>query len=470
MKSSFLILILFSITASISSETTETNFIESNTPYTNQELSDFISSHEQSFVFLHRGHRSDKAITKKLKNLSKKKELLSVRFLSVPFDSSENKEKTSEFKYYYKGTEKTLPGILDWDKLEIWAQEMVSIHPLRRESFEDIDQVDKHFFLLTSPKFLESHDDEINRLAKLIHPTAIYVGFEDIPGVEEVGDLIESGIVRFSSYTNSLEKVPLRQNLVELAKEIRDNEFPPIMKCNDLSVGFVINLKVQTLLYFAESEQDPKIELIQKSIENLRTYFIFIVLTPQDHSKPCQFLQNFSNISPNEIRIIDLSSTAKRFRMIGSPTLANLNFFINSYIEGKLMPFKLNESLPEFSQEEIPKINYEAFKSLKNDLNNAHLVYVYSSAFAFNQSHMEALSEVKQFTKKSKNLKIEKIDHDLNDLTGRFSTDLPKVVFSNSKGKIFYLPAEGINSKNLMLFMSKSFRSLQVEDPNDSDL
>ena len=470
MKSSFLLLIIFSITANISSETTEKNFIESDKPYTVEELSHFINSNEQCFIFLHRGTNSDRTITKKLKNLSKKKELISVQFLSVPFESLENKEKTSDFKYYYKGTEKTLPGILDWDKLEIWAQEMVSIHPLRRESFEDIDQVDKHFFLLTSQKFLESHDEEINKLAKLIHPTAIYFGFENIPGIEEVGNLIDNGIVRFSSYTNSLEKVTLKTNLLELAKEIRDNEFPPVMKCNDLSVGFVINLKVQTLLYFAESEQDPNIELIKKLIENLRTFFIFITFTPQDVSKSCQFLKNFSNISPNEIRIIDLSSTVKRFRMIGSLTLANLNFFINSYIQGKLMPFKLNESLPEFSQEEIPKINYETFKSLKNDLKNAHLVYVYSSAFGVDQKHLEAFIEVKQFTNKSKNLKIEKIDHDFNDLTGQFSTDLPKVVFSNSKGKIFYLPGEKINSKNLMLFMSKSFKSLKVEDPNDSDL
>lgn len=142
------------------------------------------------------------------------------------------------------------------------------------------------------------------------------------------------------------------------------------------------------------------------------------------------------------------------------------------FFDGKLKSFDLVEDVKNASVEDFPKINYKQFYKLLADFKTSHLIYAYSGNLAFDSAHFAILKTLKEKIGDSKLLKIVAIDHDRNDLDGKFDRKLPKL-FLITEGKRHRLKTP-ITFKNIVEFVNNSSKKLKkiglAVPPEDSDL
>jgi hypothetical protein len=371
--------------------------------------------------------------------------------------------------------------------LGIWVREIFDSVPMFVESMDEIDEIDRHYFIYYNKQDLTEEDFEVILLSKLAHPLTIYYGIPlDSPDQEFQKMIRQAGEFDLFSYRGSDSKLfPLRQDqdLYENSSRFKSLEFPKNCKLSRESMVYITHYKLPTFIYFADRPQkQPFYKIYKKVAKKFRKYLMFCTFdykemrgTSNDDLKFYAGILagGISKERPGMVRIVTYDDSIIRYKNFADSDYNSTRLFVKNFLEGTLKPFVADQNLGSknfrLRKDGIRRINNTKFNEITTHKMDTHLVYVYSSMTKDFQKHMLTLKKLQFALGTNKRFKINILNHDKNDLDGNVHEDLPYVFLSNFNlhRKLYEGP---FKFKELFTFLAESLPWLNMNPEFVKDL
>jgi hypothetical protein len=427
----------------------------------------------------------------KLAKRNRKREIIFVRV-----GIANLKKFNQEHKWKLKQLPQFMMSSFGWKKmfsdvnmrhLGIWVREIFDSVPMFIESLDEIDEIDRHYFIYYNKEELNEEDFEVILLSKLAHPLTIYYGIPPDSTDEAFQKMIkQAGTNEVFSYRGSDSKLfPLRteQDLYENASRFKSLEFPSNCKLSRESMVYITHYKLPTFIYFAEQpEKQPFYKIYKKVAKKFRKYLMFCTF---DYRKMRGASNNdlkfYAGIlaggipkeKPGMVRIVTYDDSIIRYKNFADSDFNSTRLFVKNFLEGTLKPFTADQNLGSknfrIRKDGIRRINHTKFNDLTTHKMDTHLVYVYSSMTKDFQKHLDTLKKLQFALGTNKRFKINILNHDKNDLDGNVHEDLPYVFVSNFNlhRKLYEGP---IKFKEIFTFLAETLPWLNMNPEFVKDL
>lgn len=375
----------------------------------------------------------------------------------------------------------------DMRHLGIWVREIFDAVPMFVESLDDVDDIDRHYFIYYNKEELTEEDFEVIILAKLAHPLTIYYGISADSRDESFQKMIKraGGHDLFSFRGSDSALFPLRpdRDLYQNASRFKALEFPRNCVLNHDTMVYITHYKLPTLIYFANRPRKQPFYAIYKQVaRKYRKYLMFCTFDYRSlRGERGQELKFYAGIlaggiprdKPGMVRIVTYDDSIIRYKNFGDSDRKGTELFVRNFLEKTLKPFVANEYLGKknfrLRKDGIRRINHAKFNEITNHKMDVHLVYVYSSMTRDFQRHLGVLQKLQFALGTNKRLKINILNHDRNDLDGNVHEDLPYVFVSNfvMHRKLFEGP---VKFKEIFTFLAETFPWLNMNPEFVQDL
>lgn len=276
------------------------NFLERGQDFSIEEMNELIRKNENVFFLFHdparrKGHV--KSIRRMMRDISAESLYNSSLFVAVNTTNKEafNISSLPSYEYHFKSYRKVYPTIDKLNDIVPWSDELIEIAPLNATTFDAIDDIDKHCFVLVTDEQFAANRERLQILAKMIHPLAIYHGFDTLPIVGNVAESLKASPLLYVAHNSTITPIDLSVDLNELKELIREAEFPSKIFCNEQVANALIRLKGNALIYVPkDSDQEAEIELLHNELFKYRNYFVFVIIRQEETVPACNFLKSFS--------------------------------------------------------------------------------------------------------------------------------------------------------------------------------
>lgn len=333
--------------------------------------------------------------------------------------------------------------------LGIWLREIYNAMPVYIEKLDQIEDIDKHYFIFYDKADLTEDDFEVILLSKLVHPLTVYYGVE-----EEEDDHIKllrrkaegHNFFSFRASDNKLFKLdPKAKDLYKLSNKIKDLEFPRNCKLDKQTMVYITHYKLPTVIYF---DVNPRKREFYKDFKRIskkfKKYLMFCYfdyrLIKKSKDPDLKFYANIlaggiPKGRPGMLRIVTYNDNLDRYKTFGELDYDGSVLFIQNFLRSNILPLKAVEDLGpkdlRVRKDGIRRINSLKFDEMPKHKFYTHLVYVYSSRVTDYPQHLEILQRLQFALGTNRKFKINILNHDKNDLDGNVHEDLPYVFISN---------------------------------------
>jgi hypothetical protein len=361
------------------------------------------------------------------------------------------------------------------ETLRVWVTESLAARPVVKNSHNDVDHIDRHYFVFISKKVLKKHAKTVRTLAKLISPLRIYTGFNltELRSHLHQPKLIRSAFV-YREYGHQQHPLDLSLPLGALAHQIAAEEFPTSVICNDHSFRFITEFKIPALFYYSTGEDDRTWDMIQAAAADYSEYVMPVKVDSTKDDRCNKFARSFLGVKKAPaIRILNLTKKVRRFRFFGDIDAEHMAYFLTNYVSGNLRSFPLNQKVRKGQTiKGVPVGNFRMFKQAMDDYNHRHLVYVYDPFVPTLAADLAALKAVAARMAGSRSFKVMVIDHYQNDLDGFHANLLPLVFLILRKGKFALYEKDRVTKTGLLEHIKKHLPQIEIggEVEIDNDL
>lgn len=431
---------------------------------------------------------------KKFIKLAKRNKKRDILFARVGVENKKLFNQTHKWKL--SGLPQFMMSSFGWKKmfsdsnmkhLGIWIKEIYDSVPMFVESMDEIDEIDRHYFIYYNKEELTEKDFEVIILSKLAHPLTVYYGISSKSEEKTFRNMIQKskGHELFSFRGSDSKLFPLKpeKDLYQNANRFKALEFPRNCNLTHNTMVYITHYKLPTFIYFANKPKKQKFYQIYKKVaKKYRKYLMFCTFDYQSlrgsRGNDLKFYAGIlSGGIPRDklgmVRIVTYNDSIIRYKNFSDSDYKSTELFVRNFLEKTLQPFLANEDLGEknfrLRKDGIRRINHTKFNEITNHKMDVHLVYVYSSLTKDFKAHFKVLQKLQFALGTNKRLKINILNHDRNDLDGNVHEDLPYVFVSNFilHRKLFEGP---IKFKEIFTFLAETFPWLNMNPEFVKDL
>ena len=333
--------------------------------------------------------------------------------------------------------------------LGIWVREIFSAMPVYIENLDQVEDIDKHYFVFYDKADLTEDDFEVILLSKLVHPLTVYYGVDEQEN-EHMKLLREKSdghkFFSFRASDNKLFKLePKGADLYKLSNRIKDLEFPRNCKLDKRTMVYITHYKLPTVIYF---DVNPRKQEFYKDFKRIskkfKKYLMFCTfdyrLIKKSKDPDLKFYANIlsGGISKEKhgmLRIVTYNDNLSRYKTFGNLDYDGSVLFVQNFLRSNLPPLKAVEDLGpkdlRIRKDGLRRINSLKFDQMTKHKFYTHLVYVYSSRVTQYSEHLKILQRLQFALGTNQKFTINILNHDKNDLDGNVHEDLPYLFISN---------------------------------------
>ena len=385
-----------------------------------------------------------------------------IRFIQIPVKKDSKKLYKTEL--YIEGVPRVYKGDYKEEMMRQWIHEILHILPQHKSFINELESIDRHYFVTVSEKYKKSNEKRINHLAKLIHPISLIYGLsKDELAKLGITDGNGHDLSAYREYQDKVITIDPQKSLAEIVKQIELNEFPDYIYPTEPGLRLITQLKLPALIYFTNKRNDPFSEVMKELAKPYQRILLLTIVNVKNKNKESTFLKNFMQVKKTPaIRILNMTKELKRFKYIGKPNSKIINNFLNNYLYDNLESYNISEKIANGKKiGKIPKINYRAFQSMVLDGLSYNLVYVYGGRKGLTDPVIAVLEEVQSALSFQSNFNISLIDHHRNDINGYYNDDLPFLILIKKNREIIHYEGS-INTSDVIDFVLKTCPSIEI--------
>ena len=382
----------------------------------------------------------------------------------------EESKRKFEFFLYIEGNRTHYTGLQNFAQVKKWILETRDAKPHKKEKLEDIDIIDRHYFVYVDKSYMAVHEKEVNLLSKLIHPLTIIHGLNSKEQEKITKKRKPStALWAYREYGDKIIPIQQGKSLKEMSELIINNELPDSLLPNKASLRLILEQKTPVLLYFSKNDKDSFYEEIEKKVIQYKEFLIPVFVNTSKKDKYTKFLIDFMGVKKlPSIRILNMVDKLTRYKFVGKKQISLVTDFLSDYIQGKLEFYNINEKLKKGQMTRgIKKGNYKMFNKILENEESHYLVLIYSNLVDNIEEYFEVLREVKDAFNHNLGFKIVAINHDKNDLDGYYNDAVPFFFIASSRTELHHYEGK-LNSDELSKFVIEELPHLKIKDDSVS--
>lgn len=409
-------------------------------------------SHQHVVMLISSGKKKEKSLLRTLGKLQNEFQKDKIAFANLKYSQLENEDFEKykipfkpTFYFFINGAFKQYHGDNRIRYLRQWIQETLdaTIHTV--SSPNDIHYLDTHFYVYASEKAVNENRKKLMTLAKLISPLRIYTGWDSKHLKIKAGTALHLPYVWMHQDDQSeVIKVEMHLPVQELVYFIHKHKLPRAINCKEGVIKYLTDLSVPLLVYFsdkAEGMHDDRWEIISKVAKDPKINSAVAVRVNLGVRDRCShFFRSFLGVQTvPSLRFIHIKSNHKAYRTAFNDqyTLGLVKIFLATSLRGIQKHYHVNQKLERRTViDGIRVANRALLRKALADSEHSTLIYIHNGLTRTYRHDLRIMRELEERLVFRTEFRVMAIDHDQNDLDGRYHRHLPQVMLLSKKGKI----------------------------------